>query len=134
MIVPYRFSLFRGALVARRILLCGLVAGAFFLTLAIYAWHDGLWHTDVAPATHAAPAHPEGPTVAVASPPAPPSSEAVTTPTVAAPPAAATNPPPAVAPPEPIQDEPQSAPPSDVNDEPRPRREERGGERGARTR
>jgi hypothetical protein len=98
--------------------LCGLVAGAFFLTLAVYAWHDGLWRTEAAQVIHAAPAHPE----------------AVTTPTVAAPPAAATNPPPAVPPAEPIQDEPQSEPPRDVYDEPRPSREERGGERGSRSR
>jgi hypothetical protein len=95
MMVRYIEDFFIGALVARRILLCGLVVGAFVLTLAFSSRHDDLWRSDAAP------------TRAAAQP-----REAMATPTGEAAPAAAAamNPPPAIAPPEPVQSEPYSTP------------------------
>jgi hypothetical protein len=88
-------TLFFGALVERRILLCGLVVGAFVLTFAFFSRHEGLWGSDAAPSARAA-AQPR---------------EAVARSTgEAAPAAAAMNPPPVIAPPEPVQSEPYSTP------------------------
>src|ERR1700678_3805166 len=54
MIVRYLRHFFIGALVERRILLCGLMVGAFVLTLAFSLRHDDLWRSDAAPSTRAA--------------------------------------------------------------------------------
>jgi hypothetical protein len=108
--------------VEQRILLCGLMVGAFILTLTLSSWHDGLWRSDAAPVTRAAPnPHEDG---------------LVPRGAVAAPAAAAMNPPRAIAPPEPAQSEPQSEPSSapDVDDGERLARRDRGAERGSRSR
>jgi hypothetical protein len=49
--------LFIGAQVKSRILLWGLTAAVFILTLAFSSWHEGLWRSDAARATRAAPQH-----------------------------------------------------------------------------
>jgi hypothetical protein len=116
MIARYICDDFIGALVDRRILLCGLLVGAFVLTLALYLRRDGLRRPAAAPSTRAA-AQPH---------------EAMATPTGEAAPAAAMNPPPAVAPPEPVQSDPYSTP--DVEDGARLARRDRGAERGSRSR
>jgi hypothetical protein len=119
--------------VESRILLCGVMVGAFVLTLAFLFWQDGLWRYGAAPAARAAP-HPHNSLVskgAVASNPLVPSSEAVTTPSAAAALAAA-----AIAPPEPAQSEPQSEPYSspDADNGAMPAPRDRGAERGSRSR
>jgi hypothetical protein len=108
---------FIGALVERRILLCGLAVAAFALTFALSSRYFGLWRSGAAPATSAAVQPPE----AVATP----SGEATPT-------AAAMNPPPLIAPPEPVQSEPYPTP--DADNAERPARGDRAAERGARTR
>jgi hypothetical protein len=96
MIVRYIYDFFIGALVERRILLCGLAVGAFFvLTFAFSSWHEGLWRSDAAPSTRAV---------------AQPREAMARTTDEAAPAAAAMNPSPAIAPPEPVQSEPYSTP------------------------
>jgi hypothetical protein len=96
MIVRYICNFFSGALVERRILLCGLVVGAFVLTLALSSRHDDLWRFDAAPST-GAPAQPH---------------ELRARPTREAAPAAASamNSAPAIAIPEPVLSEPSSTP------------------------
>lgn len=113
-----------GALVERRILLCGLTAGALVLTLA-FSWR----RHDAAPATHGVPeTHKDGLVSerAVASNPFGPSLQATTRPDAAAAPAA-------VAPAESAQSRPQSEPPPAAVDD-TPVRGDRGAERGARSR
>src|ERR1700722_16127812 len=111
----------RGALVDRRIILCGVGVGAFVLTLAFYSWQDGLWRSDAAP------------TASIAAQPR----QATAMPTAeAAPAAAAMNPPPAIAPQEPVQSAPYST--LDVDNGEREDREmlarrDRGTERGSRS-
>jgi hypothetical protein len=120
---PLPLPLFIGAQVKSRILLWALTAGVFILTLAFSSWHEGLWRSDAARATRAAPQRPEDsfvPTGAVA--------EVMTTPTAAAAPAAAPSPPPAIAPPEPVQSEPNP----DVDGATLARRD-RGAEHGSRS-
>lgn len=122
-----------------RILLCGVGAGVFILTLAFLSWreglwHDGLWRYGAAPAARAAP-QPHGSLPskgAVASNPLVPASEAVTAPTAAAATAAAAPAAAAVVPPELAQSEPHSTP--DVDNEALPARRDRGAERGSRSR
>src|SRR5580658_9172504 len=66
---PLPLPLFIGAQVKSRILLWALTAGVFILTLAFSSWHEGLWRSDAARATRAAPQRPEDsfvPTGAVA--------------------------------------------------------------------
>ena len=124
---PLPLPLFIGAQVRSRILLWGLTAGVFILTLAFSSWHEGLWRSDAARAIRAAPQHHKDslvPTGAVA--------EVMTTPTAAPAPAdaaaAAPNPPPAIAPPEPVQSEPNP----DVDGATLARRD-RGAEQGSRS-
>jgi len=102
--------------VERRILLCGLVVGAFVLTFAFSSRHDDLWRSDAAPSTRAA--------AEVHEALAPPTGEAA--------PAAAMKPPRAIAPTEPVQSEPSSTP--DVDNGERLARRDRAAERGARSR
>jgi hypothetical protein len=102
------------------------MAGAFILTLAFSSWHEGLWRSDAAPVTRAAPQPHEdrlAPTVAVGSRPSGPSAPAMATPTAAAAPAAAAM--------EPAQSEPDST--SDVDHGEMRARSDRSAERGART-
>ena len=116
---------------ARRILLSGLAAGAFVLTLGVYAWQDRLWRTDAAPVTPAAPApHAIVPAAVVAAHSSGLSPEAMTTAVAAPPPPAMDPPPPPAA--EPVQTEPQGEPPPD--DAAERARSERGSERGSRSR
>lgn len=89
----------------RRILLCGLVAGAFVLTLALSSRHDHLWRPDTA-ATARATALPDA-----RLPPDPAARLQVAMPTPTrevAPVAAATNPASAIAAPQPVRSEPDS--------------------------
>jgi hypothetical protein len=105
MIVRYRHGFFVEALVGRRILLCGLVVGAFVLTLAFSSRHDHLWRSDAALTARATvlPDTTPPPDAAAAT------HEAMPTPTdEVAPVAAATNPASAVAAPEPVRSEPDS--------------------------
>jgi hypothetical protein len=120
---PLPLPFFIGTQVKSRILLGGLTAGVFTLMLAFSSWHEGLWRSDAAPTTRAAPQHHKDsfvPTGAVA--------EAMTTPTAAAVPAGAPSPPPAIAPPEPVQSEPDP----DVDGATLARRD-RGAEHGSRS-
>ena len=100
----------------RRILLCGLVVGAFVLTLAFSSRHADLWRSEAVPSTRAA-AQPH---------------EAIATPTgeAARAAAAAINPPPAIAPPEPPQSEPYSTPDVDNGEMENGRMENRSMENG----
>lgn len=103
-----------GALVDRRLLLCGLTAGAFVLTLAFSYWHEGLWRSGAAPVTRVAPQHHEDrvvPMSPVISNPFPPSHEPAPTAAASAT-AAEMNQPPAAVPPESVQGESQSEPDS----------------------
>jgi hypothetical protein len=131
--VRYDRPFFIGVLVARRILLCGLMVGAFVLTLAFSSRQAGLWPSDEAPVTPAAPQLKEArlaTTDAVVSHPFSSSSEAMARPTAAVtPPAATMNIPPASAPPEPVQSEPTPA----VDNGEMPPRRERGAEHGSRS-
>lgn len=92
MFARYIGDFFIGALVGRRILLWGLPAGAFVLTLGFSSRYDR--RSDAAPSIRAA-TQPH---------------EAMAQTREAAPTAAAMNPPPAIAPPEPVQNEPYSIP------------------------
>jgi hypothetical protein len=115
---------FFGALVVRRILLYGLTAGAFALTLAFSSWHDAVWRSEAAPVPRAAPQpHQDSlvPTGGVASLPVAPTPEALATPTDAAAPAMQREP----------QSEPYSTPDVD-NGEMRARRD-RAAEHGSRS-
>jgi hypothetical protein len=105
MIVRYGHGFFVEALVGRRILWCGLVVGAFVLTLAFSSRHDHLWHSDAALSARArVPPDTTPPADA-----APPPHEAMPAPNdEVAPLAAATNPASAIADPEPARSEPDS--------------------------
>jgi hypothetical protein len=107
---------FIGALVERRILICGLAMGAFVLAFAFFSWREGLWRSEAAPSTHAA-AQPH---------------EAAATPIGEGAPAAAAMISPPIAPSEPTQSEPYSAPV--VESGVMPARRDRGAEHGSRTR
>jgi hypothetical protein len=114
-------------------LLCGLMVGAFILTLAFSSWHHGLWRADAAPVMRTAQERYKdslAPIGAVAPHPS-------GSPTAAAAPAAAAmNPPPAIAPSAPAHSEPESEPNSapDVDNGARLARRERGTEHGSRSR
>lgn len=102
-----------------RILLCGLAAGAFIVTLAFTSRHEGLWRTAAAP-VHVPRAQPRQDAKRLV-----PGSAA----------AAETNSPPPVAAPEPMESAPQSGPYSraDADLEAERARTDRDGGHGSRT-
>jgi len=119
---PLGSAFFIGALVARRLLLCGLAA--FILTLAFSLWHDGGF--DVAPAALVAPQPGKGSLASTGAVPLKRSSSGLsTTPTAAAVPAA-TAMTQVIAPSEPVQSDP-------VDNDATPARRDRGAERGSRS-